>query len=105
MTRQLIAPPPHLAILTTAEAAHALGVQQRTVIAYLHDGKLAGWRTPGGDWRCNRADLIRLACRLHLDWAVAEFDALTAGTQPDLPSAEPPEPPYYSLRRRQGVSG
>jgi excisionase family DNA binding protein len=44
-------PPPDQQLLRVSEVARALRVSHRTVLSWLHTGKLQGGRLPGGNWR------------------------------------------------------
>jgi excisionase family DNA binding protein len=48
------------ASLTTSGAAKRLGVHPDTVVAWADAGKLACWRTPGGQRRFSPADIEAL---------------------------------------------
>ncbi len=51
MSATLQPPPPGQDLLRVSQVALALGVGSRTVLSWLHAGKLTGGRTPGGQWR------------------------------------------------------
>lgn len=44
--------------LSLAEAARMLRVSVTTMQRYLADGRVPGWKTPGGHWRVWLKDLI-----------------------------------------------
>ena len=46
--------------LTALEAARKLGVDKSTVVRWLQDDKLAGYRTLGGHWRIPVAEVDRV---------------------------------------------
>jgi excisionase family DNA binding protein len=52
-------PPPGQDLLRTSQVALALGVHERTVLAWLAAGKLRGGRTPGGQWRVPAVEVRR----------------------------------------------
>lgn len=37
-----------------------LGVDRRTINNWLRSGKVKGWRTPGGHWRVEEAEVERI---------------------------------------------
>jgi len=41
-------------------AARRLGVDESTIRRWIRDGRLAGWRTPGGHWRIPEVALREL---------------------------------------------
>jgi excisionase family DNA binding protein len=43
--------------LSPSEAADRLGVHAHTLKRWARDGKIRGFRTPGGHWRFRQADL------------------------------------------------
>ena len=51
------------AFLTVSEVAELLKVRPETVRIWLQDGKLTGFKLPGGDWRTTRADLELMLAR------------------------------------------
>jgi excisionase family DNA binding protein len=51
--------PPDL--LDTREVATIFSVSQRTIANWAVSGKLAGWRTPGGQLRFQRAEVLAAA--------------------------------------------
>ncbi len=53
--------------LTTSQAAALCGVDRRTVLRYVKDGRLPSYRTPGGHFRVRPADLASLMEQLGLD--------------------------------------
>jgi excisionase family DNA binding protein len=59
MTRPLRSPPPGVDLLTTGEAAAALGMGPRTIWDWLQRGWLTGIKTPGGHWRVHAASVWR----------------------------------------------
>ena len=46
--------------LTALEAADLLGVDKSTVVRWLQNDTLAGWRTVGGHWRVPATEVARL---------------------------------------------
>lgn len=46
--------------LSPAEAAEILGVHVNTLKRWAIEGKVKGWKTPGGFWRFRRSDLEAL---------------------------------------------
>ena len=52
---------------TVTEAADVLGLNRRTVMRWLENGRIRGHKTPGGHWRINAVDLERA------DLTAAEF--------------------------------
>ena len=50
-------------ILTTAEAAHLLGISTRTAQLWVESGQLASWKTPGGHRRIPRQAVLTLIDR------------------------------------------
>ena len=46
--------------LSALEAARQLGVDKSTVVRWLQNDTLAGWRTVGGHWRVPAAEVDRL---------------------------------------------
>jgi excisionase family DNA binding protein len=48
-------------LLDTREVALIFSVSQRTIANWAVSGKLAGWRTPGGQLRFQRADVLAAA--------------------------------------------
>ena len=46
--------------LTALEAAELLGVDKSTVVRWLQNDTLAGWRTVGGHWRVPATEVARL---------------------------------------------
>lgn len=70
-------------IMTTREAADALGVAVSTVQKWVELGKLASWKTPGGHRRIPRDAVNRL---LQPD-AVRPADLAAGAPEPDGPSA------------------
>lgn len=51
-------PTPDQPLLTTAEAAALIRVHPDTLIKAVKRGRLQAFRTPGGQYRFNRADLF-----------------------------------------------
>ena len=47
-------------VLTTREVAAALRVDRDTVIRWLNEGALQGFKLPGGDWRVHQTELERI---------------------------------------------
>ena len=56
--------PPGQDLLRVSEVAKALAVHHRTVLSWLHAGKLTGGQTPGGQWRVPAAEVRRLRAQL-----------------------------------------
>jgi len=52
--------PPGQDLLRVSQVAAALAVNERTVLSWLHAGKLTGGRTPGGQWRVPAVEVRRL---------------------------------------------
>lgn len=46
--------------LSPRQAAAHLGVHEDTLKRWANEGKVRGWRTPGGQWRFRQADLDAL---------------------------------------------
>ena len=46
--------------LSALETARLTGVDKSTVVRWLQENKIAGWRTPGGHWRVPRTEVARL---------------------------------------------
>lgn len=46
--------------ITPGKAAARLGVDRRTINNWCRDGKLKAFRTPGGHWRIDEAEIERL---------------------------------------------
>lgn len=44
----------------TGEAARILGVSPSAVLSWVTNGKLAAFRTPGGTFRINRDDVLKV---------------------------------------------
>jgi excisionase family DNA binding protein len=57
-------PPPDRELLRVSEVARALGVSHRTVLSWLHTGKLQGGRLPGGNWRVPASVVERVRVEL-----------------------------------------
>jgi excisionase family DNA binding protein len=58
-------PPPDRQLLRVSEVALALGVSHRTVLSWLHTGKLQGGRLPGGGhWRVPAGVVARVRVEL-----------------------------------------
>lgn len=72
------------AILTPTEAARLLGASPDSVRRWCEQGRIPGYRTPGGHWRIARKDLIQVdAFRRALD-AVSKAWAEDPDTQFDV---------------------
>jgi len=56
--------------MTITEVAGALGINRRTALAWVQNGRLRGYKTPGGHWRVPRAALEEA------DLTAARFAAL-----------------------------
>ena len=52
-------------ILTTGEAALLSGVSQQTVIRWLDDGLLPGWKIPGSSHRRVHREVLKQFCHDH----------------------------------------
>lgn len=48
-------------LLEIAQAAHRLSVCHETIRRWIHSGKLAAVKTPGGHWRVSQASVDTLA--------------------------------------------
>lgn len=49
---------PELDVLKPSQVARLFKVNEKSALRWLHDGRLAGWRTPGGHWRAS-ASVVR----------------------------------------------
>lgn len=47
-------------VLKPSQVARIYRCNEKSALRWLHDGKLAGWRTPGGHWRVS-ASVVREA--------------------------------------------
>lgn len=46
--------------ISAVESARLLGVDKSTVVRWLQENLVAGWRTPKGHWRVPRSEVERL---------------------------------------------
>jgi excisionase family DNA binding protein len=58
-------------LLATGEVARALGISNRTVLAWALAGRLPSITTPGGHRRYPSAEIVRIAAHMGLAWARA----------------------------------
>ena len=58
--------------LTPSAAAAELGVDKSTVVRWLQEDRMAGWRTPGGHWHIPASEVRRLT--RDADMAVSDAD-------------------------------
>lgn len=70
-----IRPPASQETLKTGEVAAALGISNRTVLAWTQAGKLPSWLTPGGHRRFAYDDVWGVAADMGLPWATQDGDA------------------------------